>query len=238
MLKKTDLEIHLHELSLLADLLVKKVVHFVLEQMKIEVGTPLTEEVVEETESAIEKIEEVTDPHVIIAALEEVSDVQSDTIEILGEASDTVVTEGAIEAVITALLATSLAQEGVEEALDATQGALTAGKSIVSFDVMTSADGADIQISGKLTEDTASAQLGVTKTALEDMIISGHGSKAEIANIQEKILRIELALKENKPGRALGLCTAVQAKIRNIIRQAEKAAKESEEEDINNDEFP
>ena len=181
----------------------------------------LSEKVVEETETAIEKVEEINDAGVTSEALAEVSVIQDETIDVLDYATNVISGEEAIETVAVALLATSLAREGVADALDAVGNALADGKSKVSFDVITAADGASIS-NGHYDDEIIVSQYDDASAALTDLIDSGYGTEEEIYELQAKMIKAEIALKENKGGRVIGLCTAIQAKTKNIRRNAPK----------------
>lgn len=177
----------------------------------------LTEEVVQETEAAIEDVEEMDDAEATAEALEEVSEVQEETIDVLSDATEIVTSDELGELIAAALLATSDAQDEVENALDEVAGALANGEVEVEVEVMSSING----VRNRLTEEDAAALAETAVNDLMDLIASGYGTEEEVAKIQAKIAMIEEALEEGQAGRVKGLSTAMHAKIRNIRRKTE-----------------
>ena len=100
----------------------------------------LVEEVVAETEEAIEAAEEITDPEELTDALEDISEVQEEEIEVFSDTAEIVESEEVMATVASALETTSEEQELVEEALEFVATALAAGEEEVSIDIETSGD--------------------------------------------------------------------------------------------------
>ena len=179
----------------------------------------LTEEVLNETEAAIEEVEDVEDPREAAAALEEVSEVQSDTIDVLADAADVITNEEVVEYVTAVLAATATQQAEVENALANVTVALASGVNEFSVDVSTSKDGTSTEFSSQVSEEEATALAEEAVNALMELIASGYGTSEEINKMRAKVERIEAALEEGKAGRLVGLCIAMQAKVRSIKRQ-------------------
>lgn len=195
----------------------------------------LAEEVVTETEGAIEAVEEVDNAPETAEALAEVSDVQDETVEVLSDAAEVVQEEATAEVVADALETTTEEQAAVEAAVEQVQAAVESGAEEVQIEVTTTADVPQTEVAAESEGDTedavdtaeALANAEAAKAALNALISSGNASDEEVAKLADKMNKIEAALAEGKVGRVHGLTTAVQAKVRNIERKAEKNVVES-----------
>ncbi len=188
----------------------------------------LTETVVEETEQAIEIVEEESDPVVVEAALEEVVVLQDETVPVLAAAAEAVTSDEAVQAVADALETTTTDQAVVVQAQEFVAEAASAGETEVAIDIQTSSDVASVDESAEEEEDDdgkkledAKAEYQDAKTMIDELKASG-ATDEELAKLQAKLDKVVAAFEEGKIGRAHGLSTAIAAQSKHRVRKAER----------------
>lgn len=103
----------------------------------------LISQIVEETEAALELADENSDPLALQETLDQINQLQTDTLETFNDALDFVEDETAVEALTDAITTTEEEQEQVETALQETETAIESGDETVVVDIETSQDPTD-----------------------------------------------------------------------------------------------
>lgn len=186
-----------------------------------------TENVVSETEEAIEATNRIDRADETAHALGEVGAVQDETVDTLADAAEVIQADSTATVVTQALQTTTQEQTAVEEAKKAVESAVAKGIHKVKIHVSTSKDktkknSADDENNRKLTPEDVTKMADDAKTALSSLISSGEANTEDVTKLADKQNMIDEALKQGKLGRVRGLSTALEAKIRNVLRKAEK----------------
>lgn len=190
--------------------------------------TALINEIAGETQSAIETTDEIDDAEDAAEILNDLDNIQDQTVEVLSDIAEDTEDENLVAATVAVIEDTSESNTVIETAVDETESDIETGKKKVK-----------LAIAKKVAEKRQERQAKKLATAEEIMTKIGTDTSKMTEPMLKKYQRVQAILEKCKAenekcqaGKAKGLATALAAKVRNEERKALHEAKKEESKQL------